>query len=502
VTMQANLSAIAGLQPAAVWRHFAELASVPRPSKREEQIRAHVRRFASERGFPMREDAGGNIVFDVPATPGHEHALPVVLQGHVDMVCEKNAHIEHDFDRDPIRLVQDRYGPAQEPIIRAAGTTLGADNGIGLALAMAAATTPEIVHPPLEILCTIDEEMGMTGAKALTPDFFRGRRMLNLDSEEDDALYIGCAGGCDTTITLDLKAAEPAGKFGVWRVTVAGLRGGHSGVDIHQNRANAIKLLVQTLSGVEDGRLRVAALHGGTKRNVIPREASALVIGAANLGAKLSAAGDQVHATAVRAGGEAGCTITVEKALASDVTLAATPKDTRRLLTLLTALPHGVLAVVPEIPGLVQTSNGATTVECHVHNGGLRFILGCLSRSSSSVQLHATARQLAAIGELAGAEVVSHNSYPGWQPNVNSPLLATCRGIYERLFGNPPKVAAIHAGLECGIIGERIGEGQMDMISLGPHIEGAHSPDERVYIASVDKSWRFLTAILAELAKG
>lgn len=492
--------AIEGLRPARVWQFFAELSAVPRPSKREEKVRAHVRAMAQRLGFHFREDQAGNILIEVPASPGHESAPITVLQGHLDMVCEKNAGTEHDFDRDPIRLVLDKDPKTGEALVRADGTTLGADNGVGLALALAAATSPEVIHGPLEILCTVDEEMGMSGAKVLAPDFIKGRRMLNLDAEEDDALYIGCAGGCDTTLTFELKTSPLPKRATVCRVTVAGLRGGHSGVDIHLNRINAIKLLVETLSAVRPGRLRLAELRGGSKRNVIPREASALVVGPAAAAKELAATAQELQRVAVRAGEET-CTIQVEKVAGTEVSAAATAKDTQRLLTALTALPHGVLAVVPEIAGLVQTSNSTSTVETSLADGKLSVTIGCLSRSSLLRELEATARQLRAIGELAGAKAESGNQYPGWQPNVDSPLLAISQRVYKQLFGAEPNVTAIHAGVECGIIGERIGEGQMDTVSLGPHIAGAHSPDERVYVASVEKTWKYLTTLLAELAR-
>ncbi len=500
MTTESNFAAVEGLEPAAVWRFFAELAGVPRPSKHEHKIRVFVRQRAEGLGLAVREDHAGNLVIQVPASPGHENAPVTVLQGHLDMVCEKNAETQHDFQNDPIRLVVDNDPKTGQQIVRAAGTTLGADNGVGLALALAAATSPEVVHGPLEILCTVDEEMGMSGAKVLEPDFIKGRRMLNLDSEEDDALYIGCAGGCDTTLTWNFKTRSPSGRARASRVTVSGLRGGHSGVDIHLNRANAIKLLVQTLSA-GDGRLQLAEFRGGTKRNVIPREASALVVGPARVLNAVSQAAQQVQAQAISGNGEEGCTIRLEPVPPEFAAAVASTADTRRLLTALTALPHGVLAVVPEIAGLVQTSNSVSTIETNLDGGTLRVTVGCLSRSSSLDELAATTRQLAAIGRLAGAAVESGNQYPGWQPNINSPLLATCRRVYEQLFGESPKVAAIHAGLECGIIGERIGPGQMDMISFGPHIVGAHSPDERVYVGSVEKSWKYLKAVLAELAR-
>jgi len=487
---------LATLQPQSVWQLFAELCQVPRPSKQEQQARDFMRRKAAELKLAVREDRAGNMVLSVPASAGCERAPIIVLQGHLDMVCEKNADTQHDFARDPIRPTIGR-DEAGERVVHAQGTTLGADNGIGVCLALAAATSPDVQHGPLEILCTVDEEMGMSGAKVLEPDFVKGRRMINLDSEEDDAIYIGCAGGCDSTLTWVLATTAPPSGSEACRVTVAGLRGGHTGGDIHENRANAIKLLVEVLRGAEETeRLQLAEFTGGSKRNAIPREACAVVVGPPGTSECLTQAAEQVQATAIGAG-EKTCQISVTTTQAPAVVSAG---DTRRLLATLAALPHGVLAIVPDIPGLVQTSNSTSTVNSEIRNGRLHVIVGCLSRSSLRPQLHATVRQIAAIGELGGAAVESGNEYPGWAPNKNSPLLATCRSVYVRLFGREPKITAIHAGLECGIIGERMG-GQMDMVSIGPRIKGAHSPDERVYVESVGKCWRFLTALLAELAK-
>lgn len=481
---------------------FAGMAAVARPSKKEERIRQHVRSIAEERGFPVREDAAGNVLIEVPATSGCESAPITVLQGHLDMVCEKNAGTDHDFERDPIKLIVEKHAHDGEWIVRADGTTLGADNGIGVALALAAASSPGVTHGPLELLLTVDEEAGMTGAKALQPGFFQGRRMLNLDSEADDVIYIGCAGGCDATLTWDLPT-RPVPADAEWcAVSVSGLRGGHSGADIHLNRANAIRLLVQTVRGASGGRLALAELNGGRLRNAIPREASALVAGPPGTLRNVTAAAQQVQAEAARENGEEDCAIRVEKRPASDLSSGLAPDDTQRLFRAMAALPHGVQAVVPDIPGLVQTSNNVATVvtERPAASTMLRVKVGCLSRSSSAAQTQAVVRQIAAVGELAGAAVDMGNEYPGWQPNLDSALLATCRQVYERLFEAPPRVTAIHAGLECGLIGDRIGG--MDMVSFGPRIEGAHSPDERVYVASVQKSWQFLTAILAELTGG
>jgi dipeptidase D len=498
--MQANPTGTENLQPGPLWRIFAGMAAVPHGSKKEERIRAHTRELAERLGFTVREDAKGNMVIDVPATAGCENAPLTVLQGHLDMVCEKNSETQHDFERDPIRLIVDTDAETAEQIVRADGTTLGADNAIGVAMALAAASEPDVRHGPLELLLTVDEEAGMTGAKALEPHFIKGKRMLNLDAEEDDIIYIGCAGGCDATLTWELSTVAASAAIEAYKISVSGLRGGHSGGDIHLNRANANRLLVDTLRRVGKTRLRLAEIKGGSLRNAIPREAQAVVLGPRSAARALSKAAQEVQEEAVRTSGEESCTVKVSPAPVSDLPPAVAPVDTRRLLGAIAGLPNGVLAVVPEIPGLVQTSNNVATIASEGSDGKLKVTVGCLARSASKDQLHAAVRQIAAVGELSGAEVAWGNEYPGWQPNVDSPILATCRRVYEELFGEPPKVTAIHAGVECGIIGERMGG--MDMVSIGPRIEGAHSPDERVFVASVQKSWRYLTAILAELAKG
>jgi len=499
MTQQTNGSGIESLEPQSVWRIFAGMAAVPHPSKKEARIRAHVRQMAEEKGLTVREDSVGNMVVEVPASPGCEGAPITVLQGHLDMVCEKNADTVHDFDNDPLKVVIDR-SPEGTAIVRAEGTTLGADNGIGVAMALAAAFSPDVRHGPLELLFTIDEEAGMSGAKVLVPEFFRGRRLLNLDAEEDDVLYIGCAGGTDSTLTLQCPLEAPPAGGEVCRVTVSGLCGGHSGGDIHLNRANAVRVLARALREASVEGLRLAAFSGGSLRNAIPREATAVVAGPAGTADALRQAATAAQAEAVRDNNEPECQVSVEACGASEAAKCLSPEDTRRLAALLIGLPCGVLALVPEIPGLVRTSNNVATVAGEADAAKLRVTIGCLSRSSSGDQLAEAVRQIAAVGELAGAEVVSGNTYPGWQPNTDSPLLATCREVYERLFGAAPEVTAIHAGLECGLIGERVGG--MDMISFGPCIRGAHSPDERVYIESVQKSWKYLTAVLGELARG
>ncbi len=493
-----NEHAVAALEPQAVWRFFAGIASTPRPSKHEEQIRAHVKATADALGFTWREDAVGNIVISVPASPGKESAPTVVLQGHLDMVCEKNTGTDHDFENDPIKLIIDRDRDSGEQIVRADGTTLGADNGLGLAMGLAVASSPDVVHGPLELLCTIDEEMGMTGAAALEPGFFKGKIFINLDSEEDDILYIGCAGGGDTVLSwsFDLHGVDETLELA--RVTVSGLRGGHSGGDVHENRVNANKLLAHTLTSAVGDGLRIATINGGSKRNAIAREASAVVVGPRGTRAALEKTVVIVRDDARQRLAEPNANVTVEFVRNTPGTTALSAPDTQTLLATIAGLPHGVLEVHPGVPGLIQTSNNVATISSETRDGKLRVRIGTLSRSSADGKVDAVRRQIAAIGRLASALVEFGGSYPGWQPNVDSPLLKTCAGVYQRLFGVEPTITAIHAGLECGIIGERI-DG-LDMVSLGPRITGAHSPDEQTYVASVEKSYRLLTAVLAELS--
>ncbi len=496
-----SLSAsIESLEPKLLWQAFAELTSVPRPSKQEEQIRAHLRESCASAGLPCREDAAGNLVIEVPASPGCENAAITVLQGHVDMVCEKNRDTEHDFDREPIHAVVDKDVESGERIVRAKGTTLGADNGIGVAMGLAVARSPDVNHGPLELLLTVDEEAGMTGAQALAPDFVKGRRMINLDSEEDDAVYIGCAGGVDVNLRWGLAASESESDAEMVKLSVSGLRGGHSGGDIHENRGNAIKLLVSTLTRAGIDGVQIGALMGGSKRNAIPREASVIVSGAAGLKDRLARAAEETRTQAAQEQGEPKLAINVEASASAGAGAILSVDDTQRVLRALSAVPSGVLGMHPHLEGLVQTSNNLSTVSWNSDESGSVWVeVGLLVRSSSEWWKRATVDQLFAIGRLAGAEVSTANGYPGWDPNVDSPLLATCRRIYEELFSEPPQVRAIHAGLECGLIGERMPG--MDMVSIGPTIRGAHSPDERVYVDSVAKSWRFLTAILEKLAR-
>lgn len=490
-------TSIESLEPKSVWRFFAGIAAVPRASKHEEKIRTHTLQVAKELGFKAREDRVGNIVIEVPASKGCEQAPITVLQGHLDMVCEKNADTEHDFDNDGIRLIVDKDPKTGEQIVRADGTTLGADNGIGVAMALAAASSSDVKHGPLEILCTVDEEMGMTGAGALEANFFQGKRLLNLDSEDDNVIYIGCAGGGDATLTWEFDTQPVPAELDGIRVTVSGLRGGHSGGDIHENRGNANKVLARTLLAAKVDGLRIATIAGGSKRNALAREAHAVTAAPQGALAALKKAAAEVRAAVARESAEPNVAINVETIDRSAVPAAIAATDTQRLLWALTALPHGVLEMHQQIPGLVQTSNNVATIGTETAGDKAAVTVGCLARSSMDGKVDATWGQIAAVGRLSGAQVEAGNKYPGWEPNVDSPLLATCRRIYENLFGATPNVTAIHAGVECGIIGRRMGK--LDMVSFGPRIIGAHSPDERTYPASVQKSYKYLCAVLAEL---
>lgn len=489
-----SVKKIEDLEPKLVWEIFRGIASVPRPSKKEQKIRAHVMEWAKRNGLKVREEKIGNLIIEVPGTKGHEKTPVTVLQGHLDMVCESNSGTKHDFDREGIRLKLGADKKKNEQIVQAEGTTLGADNGMGVALAMAAAVAPNAVHGPLEILLTIDEEAGMSGAKAITPKSFAGRRMINLDSEEDDAIYIGCAGGCDTNLVWNFSTTNVEAGAEVCRVVVDGLRGGHSGGDIHENRGNAIKLLVRTLLSAGEG-LRISEIQGGRMRNAIPREASAVVAGPKGIVAALKKAAKAVEEAGKAESYEDGLRVQVKTEKA---TKAISANDSARLLSAMTTIPSGVLGMHPKIAGLVQTSNNLSTVLTEESGKGIKVAIGTLSRSSSGTRLSEVTQQIASIGQLTGAKVDHANAYPGWEPNPESPTLQTAKKVYKKTFGEEPKVMAIHAGLECGIIGERVGK--MDMISFGPHIEGAHSPDERVYTASVPKMWKYLTAVLKELA--
>lgn len=485
------MSFVAELDPQALWKHFDALLAIPRPSKREEQARRYVLELAQRKGFRHREDATGNLVVEKPASPGKEGAPIVVLQGHLDMVTEKNSGTVHDFERDPI--VPRRDGDW----LKATGTTLGADNGIGAAALLALMEMDDVVHGPLELLFTVDEETGLTGVLALDPEAIalRGRLLLNLDSEEEGKVTVGCAGGAASHMSLPLATAPAPEGTVTLEVKLSGLQGGHSGVEIHLQRGNAVKLLARTLlAAAQQTPFHLAAFQGGNKHNAIPREATARVAIPAS-GRDAFTAATEREAAAIR-----DEIRTVDPGLTIEITETGsrervwTSEATRKVLDLLNALPHGVQVMSNDIPGLVETSLNVATVAAS--NGDLSILISL--RSSVDSAMRDSKRRLRAFAELAGAGVTETEGYAGWKPNLDSPLLATFRKVHERVTGTDPKLEAVHAGLECAVLGHKFPG--MDMISFGPVIKGAHSPDERVKIDSVERFYGLLKELLAELA--
>ncbi len=477
------------LKPALLWKHFAEILKLPHCSGNEKPVGDYVISVAQRLGLSFKRDRVGNVVVSKPATPGHEKAGGVVLQGHLDMVCEKNSDVAHDFSRDPIQ--PEKKGDW----IQAKGTTLGSDNGIGVAAALAVLESQDLVHGPLECLFTVDEETGLTGANKLQRGWLSGKILLNLDSEEEGAFTIGCSGGADSEITLPLERKKGA-RGELYRLKLFGFRGGHSGLDIHAGRGNAIRLLARLLwSAQEKFRFELIHFEGGNKRNAIPREAWADILVDRAVIKKLRAfllsqfAGIQNEYKAV----EKESSFSMDRIESSEAQ-PMTAFCQKNLLRLLLALPHGVASMHPEIAGLVETSTNLAIIRCERKKAQVI----CSSRSSVATALAFVRQIIKATAELAGARVAQPAGYPGWEPNLQSELLRKLIEVYKKVFNREPAVKAVHAGLECGIIGEKFPG--MDMISFGPTIQNPHSPEERVHVGSVENFWKFLTAALESLA--
>ncbi len=468
---------------------FEEIAKIPRCSKNEEQICAWLASWAQEHGFGVKKDAAGNILIQVPGTEGYESSTPVVIQGHMDMVCEREKGFDFDFSKDPIKLIFDDDG-----WLRADRTTLGADNGIAIAMAMAISLDEDQPHPPLELLFTVDEETGLTGAVALEPGFLEGKILLNVDSEDEGVFTVGCAGGNDTHISLPVASEPiPAGSK-VLRLVAGGLSGGHSGVDIHEQRANAIRVLARGLGDLLKGSdMRILSLKGGTAHNAIPRDAEALIAlpGDALKGAQETISELQSALRAECAKTDKDIFVTLEAAEGDQQGLTAA--DSRKVVDLLLAIPHGVDGYSKEIHGLVETSNNLATAKLE---GGKLTLLSS-QRSSDMNLLQLLTDRIEALARGFGGEAESGGGYPAWQPNMDSPLLAKCKEVYKELTGREPKVEIIHAGLECGIIGAKY-DG-MDMISFGPTIKNPHSPQEKLQISTIGQVYQFMGALLEQL---
>lgn len=481
-------SEIRNLEPKALWNKFADLNAVPRPSKKEERVIEFMMNFGKQLGLPTMKDETGNVIIKKPATKGYENRKTIVMQSHLDMVHQKNNDSNFDFSSQGIDMyVKDGW-------VRAKGTTLGADNGLGVATIMAILESKEIEHPAIEALFTIDEETGMTGALGLKGGLLNGEFLLNLDTEEDDELTIGCAGGLDVTAKRKYKEEKVSGNYTTFTVTVKGLNGGHSGMDIHKGLGNANKIMNRLLYGsLEKFGVRISEINGGSLRNAIPRESVAICIVPTDQQQDWKKDFEK-RATEIKFEFK-----TTEKNLSIELKETTMPSNVMEaetqtsLLKAIYTAHNGVYRMSADIPNLVETSNNVARVL--VKDG--EITIQCLTRSSVESSKYDLAESLKSAFELCGCEVTFAGAYPGWAPNVESPLLEMMIKLYEKQNGQKPKVAACHAGLECGILGRNYPG--MDMISFGPTIKGAHSPDERANIASVEKYWKYVLEILINI---
>jgi dipeptidase D len=481
---------ITELKPRSLWNFFHEVTRIPRPSKREEKMIAYLEGFAKARGLEVRKDKAGNVLIRKAAAKGFEHLQTVVLQSHIDMVCESDTPF--NFDDNPIKTVIDGEW------VRADGTTLGADNGIGVA-AQLAILDGQLPHGPIECLFTVDEETGLTGANALQKDFLSGDILLNLDSEDEGEIFISCAGGKTTTATLSYKPVPVSDRHVFIRFTVGGLRGGHSGCDIHEGRANANKILSHFLYTLrKKWKFRLAEINGGDKHNAIPRQASA-VVGlhvnskylhgiVAYFNASVAKLKEELKDT------EPNFSFTMNTTV-EGVQHYIDPESTDALLSALVACPHGALGVSNTIPGLIETSTNLAVVGIDVCKQEISIVTS--QRSSVEARKNALSEEISALFLLAGFQIKTSDGYPGWPANENSRILQAAKDSYRRLFGKEPGVRAIHAGLECGLFLEKYPS--LDMISFGPTLRDVHSPNERLYIPSVERWWIFLCDLLQHI---
>ena len=482
--------AIRALAPKAIWNKFADLNAVPRPSKKEERVIRFMMDFGKSLELETIKDAVGNVIIRKAASAGMKDREMITLQSHLDMVHQKNADTDFDFDTQGIQMLTDGDW------VKADGTTLGADNGLGVATIMALLESTDIKHPPLEALFTIDEETGMTGAMGLKGGVLQGKILLNLDTEEDDELDIGCAGGIDVTATRSYNGKPVPRAVTPYEIKVMGLQGGHSGIDIHKGFGNANKIMNRLLYHATNGfMMRLAEIDGGGLRNAIPRESTAQLVVLKSQVEAFETAMKELAATIkdeLRTV-EPDLKITLEKTTAPHMIMGLGAQE--RLLKGIYAAHNGVYAMSATVEGLVETSNNIARVE--VSDGTI--MVNCLTRSSVDSAKMDLANALKSTFELARCEVQFNGEYPGWTPNADSAILKIAEAKYKELFKEDPKVAACHAGLECGILGQNYPD--LDMISFGPTINGAHSPDERVSISSVQKFWKFLLAILEDAPK-
>ncbi|WP_026327187.1 aminoacyl-histidine dipeptidase [Proteiniphilum acetatigenes] len=481
---------ITDLQPSVIWNYFYQITQIPRPSKKEERILAYLLDFARQHNLEAKQDKAGNLLITKLATPGKEDVPTVILQSHVDMVCEKNSNVTHDFENDPIETIIDGDW------IKANGTTLGADNGIGVAAQLALLAADDIAHGKIEALFTVDEETGLTGANSLDKNLLTGNILINLDTEEEGEIYIGCAGGKGTKAYFKYKEKDVPKKYFWFRIQVKGLRGGHSGSDIDKKLGNANKILTRFLHSITRKKygMVLSEIGGGNLHNAIPREAHAL-LGVKekykeDIRVKLNTFLAQVQEEYKHT--DPGLDIHLESVQIPSKVINR--KITEKLINALYACPHGVIGMSYDIPGLVETSTNLASVKMLDHH---LIEIGTSQRSSVESQKEYVVNMVSSVFELAGAKVIHNDGYPGWQPNPDSNILKLAQKEYEALFSKSPKVKAIHAGLECGLFLEKYPH--LDMISIGPDMTDVHSPDEKMKISSVGKFWDFLVKILENM---
>lgn len=476
---------LSNLKPELLWKHFEEICKRPHPSRKEKLLAQYIVDFAKNNNLEHEVDKFGNVVVRKPATKGFENLTPVVLQGHLDMVAEKNADVKHDFDKDPIQPYVDGDW------VKAKGTTLGSDNGIGVAAALAVLEDKTIQHGPIEALFTLDEETGLNGAQAIQPGFIHGKIMMNLDSEEDGALYIGCAGGQNSTVKFNFTQNDIPANSVAFDLKVTGLKGGHSGLDIHLGKGNAIKLMVRLLHELNyNYGIRLVNINGGSKHNAIPRECFATIRVAKKSAEDVKGYVEHFNeiVKAELASVEPTLNVVADNSKSKSKVMDKTAA--KNLIDSLYAVPNGVIKMSADIPGLVETSTNLAVIS--TKNKFVEVILS--HRSSVESEKVDIANSIAALFRLAKAEVKQGDGYPGWKPNINSPILNVMKNVFHEKLGKEPEVKAIHAGLECGIILERFPH--LDIISFGPTIIGAHSPDEKVQISTVQTFWSNLTEAL------
>lgn len=483
------MSDITALVPTSVWTFFDQITKIPRPSKKEEQIIAFLVEFAKEAGLDCHKDSVGNVLIRKPAYPGCEEWPGVILQSHMDMVCEKNSEVNFDFEKDPIRVRID------EGWVKAEGTTLGADCGIGMAAQLAVLAAKDIQHGPIECLFTVDEETGLTGAFGLSDDLLTGKYLINLDSEDEGQIFIGCAGGVNTLADFKYRREELPKNYQFFRIDVSGLVGGHSGDDIDKGRANSNKIMARWLDPLtEEFGMRLVYLDGGNLKNAIPREAYAVFgVPAREVENMKNAFEGFVRNVQGEFGRvEPGMKISLSEMPVSDKVIDL---DTQKnLLDALFGVPNGVLAMSRTMPGMVETSTNLASVK---FVGELLIEVATSQRSEIESARDSAAAAVEAVFRLAGADVVHADAYPGWTPDPDSYLTQTTRKVYHALFGHDPVVRSIHAGLECGLFLQKYPN--LQMVSFGPTLRGVHSPDERIEIASVEKFWKLLVALLQEI---